>query len=29
MLVHQAAAAFTRWTGVESPVEIMRAAARG
>ena len=29
MLVHQAAAAFTRWTGVESPVEVMRAAARG
>jgi len=29
MLVHQAAAAFTRWTGVEVPVEVMRAAARG
>ncbi len=29
MLVHQAAAAFTRWTGVESPVEVMRAAVQG
>jgi shikimate dehydrogenase len=28
MLVHQAAHAFTRWTGVEAPVEAMRAAAR-
>ena len=24
MLVHQAAAAFTRWAGVEAPVEVMR-----
>ena len=29
MLVHQAAAAFARWTGVPAPVEVMRAAARG
>jgi shikimate 5-dehydrogenase len=29
MLVHQAAAAFTRWTGDEAPVEVMRAAAQG
>jgi shikimate dehydrogenase len=29
MLVHQAAAAFTRWTGVEVPVEVMRAAVVG
>jgi shikimate dehydrogenase len=28
MLVHQAAHAFTRWTGVTAPVEAMRAAAR-
>ena len=28
MLVHQAAHAFTRWTGVDAPVEAMRAAAR-
>lgn len=29
MLVHQAAAAFERWTGVTAPVEAMAAAARG
>jgi shikimate dehydrogenase len=28
MLVHQAAHAFTRWTGVDAPVEVMRVAAR-
>jgi shikimate dehydrogenase len=27
MLVHQAAAAFRLWTGVDAPVEAMRAAA--
>jgi len=26
MLLHQAAAAFTRWTGLEAPVEVMRGA---
>jgi shikimate dehydrogenase len=25
-LVHQAAAAFERWTGTEAPIEVMRAA---
>ena len=29
MLVHQAAAAFVRWSGVDAPVEIMRSAVRG
>lgn len=29
MLVHQAAVAFERWTGVSAPVEAMAAAARG
>jgi shikimate dehydrogenase len=28
MLVHQAALAFTRWTGVEAPIDAMRAAAQ-
>jgi len=28
MLVHQAAASFTRWTGVDAPVEVMRGALR-
>jgi shikimate dehydrogenase len=28
MLVHQAAHAFVRWTGVEAPIEAMAAAAR-
>ncbi len=28
MLVHQAAAAFVRWTGTEAPVEVMRGALR-
>jgi shikimate dehydrogenase len=27
MLIHQAALAFERWTGVDAPVEVMRAAA--
>ncbi len=28
MLVHQAARAFSRWTGTEAPVDVMSAAAR-
>ncbi len=28
MLVHQAAAAFTRWTGAQAPVDVMRGALR-
>jgi shikimate 5-dehydrogenase len=27
MLIHQAAAAFTLWTGLDAPVEVMRQAA--
>jgi shikimate 5-dehydrogenase len=29
MLVHQAALAFERWTGVEAPLAVMRSAATG
>lgn len=29
MLLHQGAAAFVQWTGVEPPVEVMRAALGG
>ena len=29
MLLHQGAAAFARWTGVEPPVEVMREALAG
>ena len=29
MLVHQAALAFTRWTGIDAPLSVMDAAARG
>ena len=29
MLLHQGAAAFVQWTGVEPPVEVMRTALRG
>jgi shikimate 5-dehydrogenase len=28
MLVHQAARAFTLWTGVAAPIDVMRQAAR-